>query len=731
MSFEADKLYQLLPAVYRNRDAEHDEVLKQLIALIAGQVAVLEENFEQLYDNQFVETAVPWALPYLGDLLGIRGLLTGATARSPRAEVGHTVAYRRRKGTAPMLELLARDVTGWPARAVEFFERLAATQHLNHLRPECQSFASLRNARELEFVGTPFERLRRTGEVRHIESGHGKWNIPNVGLFLWRLRSYSRTASPMVPVGELSPGDALANRRFRVHPLGFDSQLFILPVTEDDITHLAEPINVPLPITRRMLAAKEDENFAPSAALYGPGLSVSIERWVLEQTVLGQLTPAHYEPIPPEQVIVCDLSDVKDDLNNSLWNHETKATVDQVAIDPVLGRIILGSVAADHPSPRATYHYGFSFDLGGGEYPRTGSFDASSPTTILVPQALDATLPNFDTLANALNELGTNAGCIEVTTSGRFTEALPELVANGISQGIRASDKRCPVILLLKASGSQPWTIRGDADGSVSLNGLWMLWPRDIVPPPVSEPVPALRVTGDLRNCKLQHCTLAPEWFWRSGSPGELVSAPTAYLEISATGIQATIENCVLPALRVGDDGVRVHLRNCVIDAGGQENFALSNLAADGPAGSWRLENCTIIGQAWLDSLELASNCIFYGQSVSVRRRQEGCVRFSWLPNSAQTRTPRRYRCLPSATGENADIRPEFMSLRFGVPAYAQLSRSCPAAIRTGADDGSEMGAFHDLFQAQREAHLRSRLGEYLETRTRSRRFLRILIFTP
>ena len=246
---------------------------------IAGQVAVLEENLEQLYDNQFVETAAPWALPYLGDLLGIRGLLTGAMARSPRAEVGHTVAYRRRKGTAPMLELLARDVTGWPARAVEFFQRLAATQHLNHLRPECQSFLSLRNAKKLEFVGTPFEPAARTLEVRRIEPGRGRWNLANVGLFLWRLRSYARTASPLVPVDELRSGDPLAARRFRVHPLGFDSQLFVRPVTEDDVTHLAEPINVPLPLTRRLLAA-DAESFVPAEMLYGPGRSVSLEEFV-------------------------------------------------------------------------------------------------------------------------------------------------------------------------------------------------------------------------------------------------------------------------------------------------------------------------------------------------------------------------------------------------------------------------------------------------------------------
>src|SRR5437899_5681172 len=113
MSFDADKLYELLPAVHRVRDAQLGYPLKQLIGVIADQVAVVQENLDQLYDNNFVETAAPWALPYIGDLLGIRGLSGSTTlTRAPRSEVGHTIAYRRRKGTAAMLELLARDITG-------------------------------------------------------------------------------------------------------------------------------------------------------------------------------------------------------------------------------------------------------------------------------------------------------------------------------------------------------------------------------------------------------------------------------------------------------------------------------------------------------------------------------------------------------------------------------------------------------------------------------------------
>jgi hypothetical protein len=37
----------------------------------------------------------------------------------------------------------------------------------------------------------------------------------------------------------------------------------------------------------------------------------------------------------------------------------------------------------------------------------------------------------------------------------------------------------------------------------------------------------------------------------------------------------------------------------------------------------------------------------------------------------------------------------------------------CADDIKRGADDQSEMGAYHDLFQPQREANLRARLDEY------------------
>jgi hypothetical protein len=58
-------------------------------------------------------------------------------------------------------------------------------------------------------------------------------------------------------------------------------------------------------------------------------------------------------------------------------------------------------------------------------------------------------------------------------------------------------------------------------------------------------------------------------------------------------------------------------------------------------------------------------------------------------------------------------VRPQFWSTHFGDPGYARLARPVIPEIWRGADDESEMGVFHDLFQPQREANLRARLEEY------------------
>jgi uncharacterized repeat protein (TIGR01451 family) len=59
-------------------------------------------------------------------------------------------------------------------------------------------------------------------------------------------------------------------------------------------------------------------------------------------------------------------------------------------------------------------------------------------------------------------------------------------------------------------------------------------------------------------------------------------------------------------------------------------------------------------------------------------------------------------------------VQPRFNSTRYGTPTYAQLALYCTDEITRGADDESEMGAFHDLFQPQRATNLEARLNEFV-----------------
>ncbi len=141
------RLFDLLPAVHRVRDHAQGAPLQALLSVLDEQVQALENDIAGLYDNWFIETCDEWTVPYIGDLLGARPIRPVESAGvSMRAWVANTLAYRRRKGTALVLEQLARDVTGWPAAAVEFFQRLATTQHLNHVRLRPAATASARAA---------------------------------------------------------------------------------------------------------------------------------------------------------------------------------------------------------------------------------------------------------------------------------------------------------------------------------------------------------------------------------------------------------------------------------------------------------------------------------------------------------------------------------------------------------------------------------------------------------
>src|SRR5215472_17222199 len=257
MSSPSQQLFDLLPALYRLKDAQlaqsqnlltADEQsqltflqaqpqplppaqqqqldallakaergpLQSLLMLIGEQMAIMADDLDELYDDQFIETCAPWVIPYIGDLIGYQSVNGVAPAvASPRAEVAHTISFRRRKGTVLVLEQLARDVTGWGAHAVEMFKILADTQYMNHIRLFNHYAPDLWRWQTGVYMNSGFDRTAHKVDVRRIAVERGRYNIQNIAIFLWSLNAYSLTMTPATPV----PGNPQC---FRFSSLGRD-----------------------------------------------------------------------------------------------------------------------------------------------------------------------------------------------------------------------------------------------------------------------------------------------------------------------------------------------------------------------------------------------------------------------------------------------------------------------------------------------------------------------------
>jgi len=748
-----ERLYRLLPAYHRNRDAEEGEPLRALLAVIEGELERIETDTSVLYDNWFIETCDEWVVPYIGDLLGVRPIRPIDSAGvSARAYVAHTIAYRRRKGTAVVLEQLARDVTGWPARAVEFFLRLATTQHMNHVRAAPTATPSVRDAATAQLADGPFDPYAHTLEVRNAAPRGGGFNVPNVGIYLWRLVSYRVGVGDP---GDASPDFASARRRgtyWSIHPVGCDAPLFNVSRTEATITHLAEEQNVPGMLRRLALnaeLARLRRGIATPAPVFmsetDPVLRVFVQ-------LAGESTPVE---VQRKDIYLCEIPD----------EVELASPVPRViALDPARGRIALPQ-GLDVQAVWTQSSYGFSGDLGGGPYDRGAAVRAANQGLAIDVSAAGNVGGFYDPgvwqvgVSHLLSDDG----------SGTLYPTLRDAVA---AWNLQPPGRTGVIVLMDSLSdidadshpGGGPVEIEiGGRSALLIVAGVWPLEPIPGAPPGSAQRVPghfdaqqirahlvadlAVRgsaaadsadagacffnglliegqlavAPGNLGTLGLAHCSLIP-------GHGGLVVAPAGNERLGVA-----IDHAICAALSVPDPIRLVEISDSIVgDDGGSPD-----LSVDAPQAPVSFARSSFFGGVTVESIE-ASDCIFAGP-VEALRRQAGCVRFSYLPPGSAA--PRRYRCqpdlesatriealrqaalpgVPAAADQDAIraevaalIRPLFVSRTYGDPGYGQLERRCAAQIRIGAESGAEMGAFEFLKQPQREANLQGALAEYL-----------------
>ena len=707
----ADRLYALLPAIHRMRDADRGYPLKALLRVIAEQVNVVEDDIAQLYENEFIETADDWVVPYIGDLVGYVPVAEAGRpadgpgceaprALVPRREVANLIRYRRRKGTLALLEQLAHDVGGWPARAVEFFKLLGWAQNLQHLHLDRHRTADLRDIEALDLLDGPFDRITHSVDLRRINSRRtkGRYNIPSVGVFVWRLRSYAVTTTPACCIEETGP------HCFTFSVLGQDAPLYVKPQPETDPTHIAEELNLPVPIRRLACDVRIADYVGADASL-----AIRVEGWA------GY---AGTDPVPVTQLLPADLTD---------WRYVPP--LNRIAVDPLLGRLAFPPSQLPKKSVRVSYRYGFSAEIGGGEYARP----ILQPAQAFKLYRIGENEP-YQRIAQALAQWQQDKpahAVIEFAASGVYVEPIGIVLADHQTLQLRAADRTRPVLRLIDWQTDLPdaLTVTLGEGSRFTLDGLL------ITGRPVQVLGAAQSDNPSICGSELviRHCTLVPGWGIDCDCEPKRPAEPS--LELSNVRARVRIEHSIVGAIQIHEDEVRqdpipLCISDSILDATSPERQAIGAPGATWAHAALTIQRCTVFGIVDAHSMSLGENSLFIG-CVNVARRQIGCMRYCWVPT--ECRTPRRYRCQPDGViaavkerithdaakqaseiaNESLRVEPQFNALRYGRPAYAQLALGCAAEITRGADDESEMGVFHDLYQPQREANLRTRLAEY------------------
>ena len=455
-TYYAERLWLLLPAVYRTADTDAiggTGPLRELVNRIGAQMAVARRSIDRLWADQSIETCDDWVIPYIGDLLGTN-LISNLDARGQRLDVANTIHYRRRKGTVEVLEELAQDVTGWTAHAVEGFRRLARTRHgldppvgpvafpqaspadvAQLLQIEgltglltggpAGGFADLRSAHGATLANTAFDESFHTADVRAGRGAAGHFGIPKLLVFLWRLSSFPVVAGTPVAVAG-HPG------QYAFDPTGRQIPLFLPPAPDlGDFSGARASVRewqVPGPLTSSLETAITDSGTSPP--------------------------PPVRPPYPDADVQVpCSLG--------GNWQ--------LASIWPEVGRFAATPGSSAQPLT-VDYQYGFSSTIGAGPYDRDLLGD---PPAVVGTQTIVSGGTGLDAALTAAGTTGTvTIGESRAPDCATYT-ALADVGSSAepiVSLLVRAGAGMRPVLRPTGRAG--PWIFTGGGEAQLVLDGL-------------------------------------------------------------------------------------------------------------------------------------------------------------------------------------------------------------------------------------------------------------------
>jgi hypothetical protein len=694
MNWSTEELYRLLPEILRlrdleqgrltkgvgpippgdNRDAENYAPIKTLMSLLAREFRCIEDDIDALYDDHFIETCAAWVIPYLADLLGEGRLVDTDGSLNQRARVADALPLRQRKGTIKALEHAASSASGWPIAGREFRRHLVVGRSMRHAGAHTGGSLNVRHLRPGEEIDDPFTTHAHGGEVGLIRPGHGRFNLPNVGLSAWRLQPMSATNWPVQPI-------AAGRRDYRFHPLGIDAPLFSCAPRGPDLSERTGPEHVPRAISRPRLADH-------AHAIFGSGLSIDL-------TIGGS-------SIPVGRMRACHLGDRGDPPAAGQprpWNRT--APPDEILIDPVLGRLTVGSNLDG--AVRVSCHHGFPGLIAGGEYDRDHAIGALSAPFDASPG---------DDLSGIINGQADRID-IMLAESGVYHWNGDVSLAGGRRVRVLVADGRLAVVHL---DGEHRISLGNGAEfelgGAMVAGG-------------------GFRFLGNSGNTRARFvdCTFVPGWELEADRTPIRSDQPS--LRFNGNGMSARLERTICGPILMTSD-VDLLVENSVVDAIDPSAAAIRrNANATGDVATFVAS--TVVGRVDITAfggipyeavagalpgrdemgLPATSDTLFFAapsglrEPVRAERRQSGCLRFCFVPDGSLT--PRRHRCLAGGIAESW-----FVSRKYGDAAYLQLHCRRGALLAEAASNGDEIGVWNHLKNSARRSNIRRAIEGFL-----------------
>jgi hypothetical protein len=655
--YYADKLWAMLPAIYRRLDSEsvdQNGPLREVVNRIGAQAAILRRGIDRLWEDQSIETCDDWVIPYIADLLAAN-LVASLDARGKRLDTAKTVYYRRRKGTLGILEEIASDITGWDTKVVEFFRRMGRTRHgldpeigipqgLQFPDPLQQAegligavthtgiggWADLRNAYGASKAHSAFDEFFHMADFKRGIGMVGWHNVPRLGVFVWRLKSFGVDQTTPVAV-QGCPGHFTFDPTGRQIPLFAEASRTKQSSFGDNWVSPQE-FQLPTAISQLLMEANMSDLYPLSAGVFRkPGSDY-------------QLVPA-----------------------------------DKLKLFPEFGRFKITDASLAGPF-FGTYHYGFSSRLGAGPYDRRVLGEKLSP----VPN------PVSNVSGGAALQLTAPAGTTTITDSLTYTSASD---LSGITAlTIRSLNKTRPLIRL---PGSAPWKFVGAAESELFLEGLFVSG-ADIV------------LGGEFDTVTLICCTFDPGDSNPSATAVDGTPLRPSRLFIEGRIRHLNIDRCILGPIRAQAAG---SVEQMTISDSILQSIPVDK-AIEEKTGVVTLIRSTVLGELAVHVLDASESIL--NDVATVENTQDGCVRFTaWSTGSV---LPRRYESV-----ETAPRSPMFTSRTFGQPGYAQLLETADQArvagatsIAEGAQNGSEMGAFSREKNAIKQRSLSIKYDEFM-----------------